>query len=134
MCLHCYLDNCPNGHKPDTSNSERHDSEWTSFRMDTIQNVTQSQMDTNPNKHNTEWKYTISNGYNPEWTQSRMDIIPNGHHPKWTRSQLDTISIGHHPLGSSGLCRSRMDTIPNECDPKSTRSRMDMIPNGHNSE
>ena len=59
--------------------------------------------------------YTIPNGHDPEWTQSRMDTIPNGHNPKWT-------TIPNGPP-------SRMDTIPNEHNPEWTT-----IPNGHHPE
>ena len=38
---------------------EKHNPEWTQFRMDTIPNV-----------------------HDPEWTRSRMDTIPNGHDPE----------------------------------------------------
>ena len=106
----------------------------TIARMDTIPKApshperTQFQMD------------TISNGYHPEWTpsrmaQSRMDTIPNGHHPEWaqsrmTPSRMDTIPNGHNPE----CTQSRMDTIPNGHNPKWTQSRMDTIPNGQNPE
>ena len=102
---------------------EKHDSEWTPSRMDTI-----------PNRPNPEWTQsrvdTIPNGHNPEWTQSRMDTIPNGHHPEWTQSRMDTIPNGHNPERT----QSRMDTIPNGHHPEWIQSRKNTIPNGHNPE
>ena len=34
---------------------------------------------------------------NPEWIQSRMDIIPNGHNPEFTPSRMETIPNGRNP-------------------------------------
>ena len=84
--------------------SEKHDSEWTPSRMDTI-----------PNGHNPEWTPSRK-------TQSRMDTIPNGHNPEWTQSRMDTIPNGHNP---------EWTPIPNGYNPEWTQSRMGMIPNEH---
>ena len=48
---------------------------------------------------------TRRNRYFPEWTQSRMDMIPNGtipngHDSKWAKSPINTIPNRHLHLQS----------------------------------